>query len=52
MTVTELIKELEKVENKELEVKYVTPIQVVALNQVDIEHLSFGGHIENFVNIH
>lgn len=52
MTVAELIKELEKVENKDLEVRCSKVLFDVHFGYVRIEKNTYGGITDEFVNIY
>lgn len=52
MTVSELIKELEKIDNKDLPVRCSNQFMDVHIRDVQVEKNSFGRYTDEFVNVH
>lgn len=52
MTVAELIKELEKVENKDLQVRCSKGLFDIHLGRVRVEKNTYGGITDEFVNVY
>jgi hypothetical protein len=52
MTVAELIKELGKIENKDLPVRCSNMYMDVHIKEVKVEKNTFGGYIDEFVNVY
>ena len=52
MTVAELIKRLEQVENKDLQVRCSNMYMDVHIRDVKVEKNSFGGCTDEFVNVY
>lgn len=52
MTVAELIKELEKIDNKDLLVRCSNQFMDVHIRDVRVEKNSFGGYTDEFVNMY
>ena len=52
MTVAELIKELEKIDNKDLPVRCSNQFMDVHIRDVKVEKNTFGGYIDEFVNVY
>ena len=52
MTVAELIKRLEQVENKDLQVRCSNMYMDVHIRDVKVDKNSFGGYTDEFVNVY
>lgn len=52
MTVAELIKELEKIENKDLPVRCSNMYMDVHIKGIKVEKNSFEGYTDEFVNVY
>ena len=52
MTVAELIKELEKVENKDLQVRCSNQYMDIHIRDVRVEKNTYGGITDEFVNVY
>ena len=52
MTVADLIKELEKIDNKDLPVRCSNQFMDVHIRDVKVEKNSFGGYTDEFVNVY